>query len=96
MPVLARRLVTMLNERGACKPPWASWDQELVERAAVESHIPAKFIASLDTTGYSWVDDVLSDISGRPDEIIVLHRLRDTVAPGPRAIAYSSGTGPPS
>jgi hypothetical protein len=42
---------------------------------------PAKSppIASLDTSGYSWVDDLLCGIAGGIDHMVVFHHLQETV-----------------
>jgi len=73
---LPQRLADVLNE-GSRAPKWSHWDQELIEKVSTDSKIPAELIASLDTAAYSWVDDILCGISGRPDELIVFHRLKE-------------------
>src|SRR5438045_2963420 len=63
-PALPQRLVDLLNAREprarATAPPWSRWDQELIEKVSADNRIPPELITSLETTGYSWIDDLLA------------------------------------
>jgi cytidylate kinase len=41
--------------------------------------VPAKLITSLETSGHSWLDDLLTGLSGRTDEVVIFHAVRDTI-----------------
>jgi hypothetical protein len=78
-PSLPKRLAEELNECGRGVVNWSHWDQELIERVSAESHIPAEFFAAMETSAHSWVDDILSGIAGRPEELAIFHRVKETV-----------------
>ena len=69
----------MLNQRSPSTVSWSHWDQELIDKVSADSRIPPELIASLDTSRHSWIDDILTGVSGRPDEILVFHRLKETI-----------------
>lgn len=77
--MLPQRLAELLNEREPDEKPWTHWDQELVEKVASQSHIPVDLIANLESSGHSWVGDLLTGISGRVDEVAIFHRLQHAV-----------------
>jgi hypothetical protein len=94
---LPRRLAERLTARdgGGDGNTWLSWDEELIDKVSADAHIPADVIQSLETSGHSWLDDLLGGIAGRTDELAVFHRVRDTVrklAEQGRAILVGHGS----
>jgi hypothetical protein len=76
---LPHRLAEVLNHRNVHATQWSHWDQELIAKVSTENQFPAELITSLETSGQSWVDSLLSGISGRPDEMIVFQCLKDVI-----------------
>ncbi|HEY2585120.1 MAG TPA: cytidylate kinase-like family protein [Tepidisphaeraceae bacterium] len=94
---LPRRLAERLTARdgGGDGGTWLSWDEELIDKVSADSHIPADVIQSLETSGHSWLDDLLGGIAGRTDEVTVFHRVSETVrrlAETGRAILVGHGS----
>jgi hypothetical protein len=94
---LPRRLAERLTARdgGGDGGTWLSWDEELIDKVSADSHIPADVIQSFETSGHSWLDDLLNGIAGRTDHLAVFHRVRDTVralAEQGRAILVGHGS----
>lgn len=94
---LPRRLAERLTRRdgGGDGGTWLSWDEELIDKVSADSHIPADVIQSLETSGHSWLDDLLGGIAGRTDAVAVFHRIRDTLrklAETGRAILVGHGS----
>ncbi|HSU66574.1 MAG TPA: cytidylate kinase family protein [Tepidisphaeraceae bacterium] len=76
---LPRKLADALNAHSQGGPPWLTWDDELIDKVSTDSQIPSDVILSLETSGHSWLDDLLGGIAGRRDEVAVFHRVRDTI-----------------
>lgn len=76
---LPRLLAEKLNAASSHSAHWLTWDEELIDKVSADSHIPADLIQSLETSGHSWLDDLLTGISGRPDEQLVFDRVRDAI-----------------
>lgn len=76
---LPHRLAEALDERDPKSPAWSHWDQELIEKVSADSHVPTELVASLDSSGHWWVDDLLGGVAGRPDETFIFNRLKKTV-----------------
>src|SRR5579864_5391183 len=66
---LPQRLAEVLIAADRQGPAWSHWDQELVEKVSTGRNIPAQLITSLETSGHSWLDDLLTGISGRTDQM---------------------------
>lgn len=97
VPDLPRKLAERLTARdgGGEDGTWLSWDEELIDKVSADSHIPADVIQSLETSGHSWLDDLLGGIAGRTDEVAVFHRVRDAVqklAQDGRAVLVGHGS----
>lgn len=71
-------LKEQLNSRNPVRA-WSQWDQELIEKVSRDHQIPRELIASMESSGYSWVDDLLSGVAGRVDEMIVFSRVKAVV-----------------
>ncbi|HSV16670.1 MAG TPA: cytidylate kinase family protein [Tepidisphaeraceae bacterium] len=86
-PALARRLTEMLSAReprssassSSSPAAWSHWDQELIEKVSADSQIPADLISSLETSGHSWIDDLLAGVFQRPDDLVIFHRVKDCI-----------------
>lgn len=85
VPNLPQRLAEILSADATDGPPWSHWDRELIVKVSQDSRIPTELIESVETSGHSWLDDLLNGIAGRVDEMVILHRIRDAV----RAVAQS-------
>ena len=72
---LARKLAATQPQR----PAWSHWDVELIDKVSATCHLPAEVIASLERSGHSWFDDLLTGISGRTDQMVIFHRIRDAI-----------------
>lgn len=84
---LPERLVGALNAQSPSNQAgWTAWDRGVIEKVAKKYHIPVQLIESIEESGYSWIETFLSAFGGLPDEIAMVHRVRDTVrelaAPG--------------
>lgn len=93
-PQLPARLAEVLTTRDG-NAAWSQWDRELVEKVSQDNQIPAGLIDSLETSGFSWLDDLLNGIAGRVDEMAVFHRVRDAIralAGGGHAILIGHGS----
>lgn len=92
---LPRRLAEVLSAQDPSAPAWSNWDRELVERISADGHVPAELVDSLETSGHSWFDALLTGISGRTDEMVVFHHIKETVrelARGGHAILVGHGS----
>ena len=58
---------------------WTCWNQELVQKVSADSRIPADLIESLETSGHSWIDDLLAGVFKRADDLAVFHRVKRAV-----------------
>jgi cytidylate kinase len=85
VPNLPQRLAEVLDSQIPGGPEWSHWDRELIQKVWEDSRIPAELIESLETSGHSWLDDLLNGIAGRVDEMAIFHRIKDAV----RAVAES-------
>jgi hypothetical protein len=91
---LPERLAELLNA-GDPGARWLRWDQELIQRVSADSKIPADLIQSLETSGHSWIDDLLAGVFKRPDDLAVFRRLKASVrdlARGGHAILIGHGS----
>jgi hypothetical protein len=92
------RLAAHLAEALTAHDPghaWSQWDRELIEKVSQASRIPAGLIDSLETSGHSWLDDLLNGIAGRVDDVAIFHRVRDAIrdlAVGGHAILIGHGS----
>src|SRR5688572_12633128 len=59
---LARALERRLNEVDPGERPWTTWDKELVQKVAIDQHIPASLIESLESevARPSWLEEFLA------------------------------------
>ena len=73
------------SARSTSGPAWSHWDRELIAKVSQDSRIPAELIESVETSGHSWLDDLLNGIAGRVDNMAVFHRIREAV----QAVAQS-------
>ena len=78
-PSLPGKLAQTLSAIDPLGPAWSHWDQELVEKVSASRHVPTELITSLETSGHSWLDDLLTGLSGRTDEVVIFHAVRDTI-----------------
>lgn len=85
IPTLPQRLSEILSAQAGGRAAWSRWDRELISKVSQDSRIPADLIESVETSGHSWLDDLLNGIAGRVDEMVIFHRIRDAV----RAVAQS-------
>lgn len=85
IPALPQRLAEILTARSTSAPAWSHWDRELIAKVSQDSRIPAELIESVETSGHSWLDDLLNGITGRVDTMAVFHRIREAV----QAVAQS-------
>ena len=76
---LPQRLAELLNARDPRASHWACWDKELIEKVSADSRIPADLIESLETSGHSWIDDLLAGVFKRADDLAVFHRVKRAV-----------------
>ena len=76
---LPRRIADALNAQQPGEIPWLTWDEELIDKVSADSHLPSDVIQSFETSGHSWLDDLLAGILGRTDEAPVFAHVRDTV-----------------
>ena len=94
-PSLPPRLAEALNATASRAPAWSHWDQELVERVSHVRGIPPGLVAALENSGHSWLDDLLTGLAGRTDEVVIFHGIRDAVrdlARGGRVILVGHGS----
>lgn len=92
LPERVAQILTALDPTG---PAWSHWDQELVEKISQSQHIPAQLINSLELSGHSWIDDMLTGISGRTDEMVIFHAIKQGVrelARGGRVVLVGHGS----
>ena len=85
IPALPQRLAEVLSAHAGGGPAWSHWDRELIAKVSQDNRIPAGVIESVETSGHSWLDDLLNGITGRVDTMAVFHRIREAV----RAVALS-------
>ena len=73
-------LAKRLNAADPGELPWTVWDNELVERVAVEHQLPAASIESLKDQQPSWLEEALGGLmlGDHPDELKVYHRVAAT------------------
>ena len=73
-------LAKRLNAADPGELPWTVWDNELVERVAVEHQLPAASIESLKDQQPSWLEEALVSLmlGDHPDELNVYHRVAAT------------------
>lgn len=77
---LPQQLVEALNAQSpSAQARWSAWDREVVEKVARDHSIPVQLIERIEEFGYSWIETFLSGFGGMPDEIAMVHRVRDTV-----------------
>jgi hypothetical protein len=76
---LPGELARKLTDAEPRAPAWSHWDVELIQKVSASCHIPAAAIVALEQSGYSWLEDLLTGISGRTDQLVVFHRIRDEV-----------------
>lgn len=77
---LAQQLVETLNAQSPPSGPrWSEWDRQLIEKVAQQHGIPVEFIERVEQSRHSWIETLFSDLTGMPDEIVMVHRVRDAV-----------------
>jgi cytidylate kinase len=80
---LAKALERRLNDMDPGERPWASWDKELVSKVALDHHLPASAVESLESEGShpTWFEDFLSSLGEQAslDEYQLFRRLAITV-----------------
>ena len=82
---LAQALERRLNQLDPGERPWTTWDKELVQKVAIDQHIPASLVESLESEGAhpSWFEEFLSGLgtTGGPDldEYQLFRRVAVTV-----------------
>ncbi len=92
LPQRVAQTLTAIDPTGGA---WSHWDQELVEKVSQSQHIPAQLITSLELSGHSWIDDMLTGISGRTDEMVIFHAIKQVVrelAQGGRVVLVGHGS----
>jgi hypothetical protein len=94
-PALPQRLVDLFSASDPAAPAWSRWDHELVEKVSADHRIPAALVTSLEASGYSRIDDLLAGVFRRPDDLVILHRVKDAIrdlARSGRAILVGHGS----
>jgi hypothetical protein len=94
-PSLPQALASALNEGQPRSKAWTVWDRELIEKVSQDNRIPADLVTSVETSGHSWIDDLLAGVFRRPDDVAVFHRVKEAVlnlARGGRVILVGHGT----
>jgi hypothetical protein len=77
---LPHSVATALSAQSSTdRPGWSAWDHELIEKVAVEYHLPMQTIERVEQSGYSWLDTFVSGLGGMPDEFAIVHRVRDAI-----------------
>jgi hypothetical protein len=79
---VATQLLKQLNDREPDAPPWAVWDDQLVERVAHDEHLPAHKVAALEDVRPSWLEEALGSLvvtTPPVDEMKVYHRVSATI-----------------
>jgi hypothetical protein len=82
---LPAQLARKLTDSQPREPAWSYGDVELVQKVSASCHIPAEAIVALEQSGYSWLEDLLTGISGRTDQLVIFHRIRDEIRERARA-----------
>jgi hypothetical protein len=80
----ARLLVERLNEVDAAELPWTTWDNELVERVAVEHRLRADRVRALEDERPAWLEEALAglaiaDPAAGADEFCVFRRVATAI-----------------
>ena len=76
---LPQTLAHALDEREPGSPSWSVWDRELIDKVSRDNRIPTDLVASIETSGHSWIDDLLAGVFRRPDDVAIFHRVKRAV-----------------
>jgi cytidylate kinase len=93
--LLPQALAKALSQRDPGGPKWSVWDRNLIEKVSLDHHIPADLIGSIETSGYSWIGDLLAGVTQQPDDIAIFRRVKQAVinlARGGRVILVGHGS----
>jgi cytidylate kinase len=79
----AKLLAERLNEVDPAERPWKSWENELVEKAALDHQLSAQLVSALEDSSHTWLDEFLAGLprwsDSEPSETEVLHGVKETI-----------------